>query len=146
MCDKYPKCEITFNLPQNALIKPNETPCATCGYPQILVIRARARPQVTCINPTCSTKKLDKTEQKEVDQIEAGKVKKMCKLCKSPMVVRKSFYGMFLGCSTYPKCRSTEKLDKEEKEKTNGKARAPATNEAKTAKPKVSKPRVKKVK
>jgi len=143
-CDQYPKCEITFNLPQNALIKPNETPCATCAYPQILIIRARARPQVTCINPTCSSKKLDKIEQKEVDQIEAGKVKKMCKLCKSPMVVRKSFYGMFLGCSTYPKCRSTEKLDKEEKD--GAKKDSKTTTKPATPKAKVSKPRAKKIK
>jgi len=31
---------------------------------------------------------------------------KVCPLCGSPMVVRRSKYGkLFYGCSTYPKCR-----------------------------------------
>ena len=26
------------------------------------------------------------------------------------LVVKKSFYGPFIGCSSYPKCRYTEKI------------------------------------
>ena len=156
-CDQYPKCEVTYNLPQNALLKPTETPCASCAYPQVLVIRARARPQTTCINPLCPTKKLDKTEQKEVDQIESGKIEKKCpeKGCEGKLIVRKSFYGMFLGCSSYPKCRHTEKLDKDEKKdgkdaKTAAKpvavTKTPGEGKAEAKVTKVKKPRAKKTK
>ena len=112
-CDQYPKCETTYPLPQNALVKPTETPCAVCSFPQVLVIRKRARPQTLCVNPNCRSKELEKKEQKEVDQIEAGKVVKKCpeEGCSGTLVVRKSFYGQFLGCSSYPKCRHTERLD-----------------------------------
>lgn len=36
---------------------------------------------------------------------------KTCSECGSPLVVRKSRYGLFLGCSSYPKCKHTEKLE-----------------------------------
>jgi len=35
---------------------------------------------------------------------------KVCPECGSPLVVRKSKYGTFLGCSNYPKCRHVERL------------------------------------
>ncbi len=112
-CDQYPKCEATYPLPQNALVKPTEGSCVVCGFPQVLVIRKRARPQTLCVNPNCKSKELEKKEQKEVAQIEAGKLVMKCpeEGCGGQLVVRKSFYGQFLGCSNYPKCRHTEGLD-----------------------------------
>ncbi len=40
-----------------------------------------------------------------------------CEKCESPMVIKRSFRGPFLGCSDYPKCRSTKQLPPELKEK-----------------------------
>lgn len=114
-CDQYPACETTFPLPQNALVKPEEKPCEACGFARVLVIRKRARPQQLCINPDCPTKKLEKEEEKKVKDIESGKVEKKCPDCGGLLVVRRSFYGQFIGCSSYPKCRHTEKLDGEKK-------------------------------
>ncbi|HEY0995841.1 MAG TPA: type I DNA topoisomerase [Gemmatimonadaceae bacterium] len=34
----------------------------------------------------------------------------MCHLCGSPMVIRQSRNGQFLGCSTFPKCRGTRSM------------------------------------
>jgi DNA topoisomerase I len=39
-----------------------------------------------------------------------------CKLCGSPMVIRVSRKGRFLGCSNYPECTNTQPLPKTEKE------------------------------
>jgi DNA topoisomerase I len=114
-CDAYPKCETTYGLPQNALIKPVEGACDVCNFPKVLVIRKRARPQTLCVNEKCTTRALDKEEKAEVKKIEAGKIKKKCPECKNPLVLRKSFYGQFWGCSSYPKCRHTEKLDADKK-------------------------------
>jgi DNA topoisomerase-1 len=36
-----------------------------------------------------------------------------CKECGAPMVLRKSRRGPFLGCSTYPKCKGTQRLPAE---------------------------------
>ncbi|HWQ15870.1 MAG TPA: type I DNA topoisomerase [Roseiflexaceae bacterium] len=38
-----------------------------------------------------------------------------CNLCGRPMVVKKSRFGPFLGCSGYPECKNTRRLDKEGK-------------------------------
>jgi DNA topoisomerase-1 len=114
-CDQYPACATTYPLPQNALVKPDEKACEACGFARVLVIRKRARPQQLCINPACPTKKLEKAEEKKVQDIESGKLEKKCPKCGQLLVVRRSFYGQFLGCSSYPKCRHTEKLDGEKK-------------------------------
>ena len=47
--------------------------------------------------------------------LEVGKVMKKCPNCDGNLIVRKSFYGEFLGCSNYPKCRTTERINKPKK-------------------------------
>ena len=42
------------------------------------------------------------------------------------MVIRKSFRGPFLGCSSYPKCRGTKQLTEELKEQLKDKLPAAA--------------------
>ncbi|HLC74633.1 MAG TPA: topoisomerase DNA-binding C4 zinc finger domain-containing protein, partial [Candidatus Nanoarchaeia archaeon] len=41
---------------------------------------------------------------------------KKCVKCGKDMVLRRSFYGQFWGCSGYPNCRSIEKLESGKKE------------------------------
>ena len=49
--------------------------------------------------------------QKLVDELASGDIEKKCQKCNvGKMVVRKSLYGAFLGCSTYPACRFVKKL------------------------------------
>jgi len=110
-CNKYPDCKTTFSLPSNALIKPAKKICEKCNYPMVLVIKKRRKPQELCLNPKCPTKQVATTEiNKEAKEIEAGKVEKECPKCGKPLVLRRSFYGQFLGCSSYPKCRYTENI------------------------------------
>jgi DNA topoisomerase-1 len=68
-------------------------------------------------------------EGKPVKPIDTGI---SCEKCGSPMIVRKSFRGPFLGCSAYPKCRSTKTLTPELKEKFKIEA-GPATGKKKAA-------------
>ncbi len=101
-CNKYPECETTFSLPQNALIKPSEEKCAVCNYPMVMVIRKAKRPQNVCINPKCASK-----------QAEKGKEGQPCPRCNvGKIVVRRSFYGEFYACDKYPECRFTESVGK----------------------------------
>lgn len=46
--------------------------------------------------------------QKEMVKIEAEVTDKVCPLCGSLLVVRKSKYGEFYGCSGFPKCKHIE--------------------------------------
>ncbi|MBW2966165.1 DNA topoisomerase I [Candidatus Woesearchaeota archaeon] len=116
-CNKYPDCKTTFSLPSNAMVKPAKKICETCGYPMILVIKKRKRPQEICLNPKCPSKLegYSKEQLKEMESIESGKLKKKCPKCKiGNLKVRKSVYGSFIACDRYPKCRYVEPL-KEEK-------------------------------
>ena len=114
-CDLYPECSTTFPLPQGALIKPSDQSCEHCTYPMVMVIRRARRPQIVCVNTECPSKKLEGEAKKEAEKIESGKVEKKCPKCGEDLVVRQSFYGKFLGCSSYPKCRHTESLEKKKK-------------------------------
>jgi DNA topoisomerase I len=115
-CDKYPDCKTIFGIPQG-LVKPTKNICETCNLPKVLIIKKRKRPQEVCINSKCSAKMEGHTKEqlKEMDDIESGKLEKKCPKCADGnLVVRKSIYGAFLGCNGYPKCRHTEKYEKEE--------------------------------
>jgi DNA topoisomerase I len=109
-CNKYPDCQTTFSLPANAMIKPAKKQCEECNFPILLVIKKRKRPQEVCLNRECPGKKLDEEGQKLLEEMENGGDKPCPKCEKGKLVVRKSLYGAFLGCSLYPKCRHVKKL------------------------------------
>ncbi len=105
-CDKYPECKTTFSLPAKGMVKATEELCKECQHPMIQLQMARKPPQIICINPACPTKSIDEAAAKEKE--------KPCPKCKGKLVVRKSIYGTFLGCSNYPKCRHNEPLEKKD--------------------------------
>ena len=51
----------------------------------------------------------EEDKQKHIDDI-----KTKCPYCGSELVERKGKYGSFYGCSTYPKCRYTRKIEEKE--------------------------------
>lgn len=100
-CSRYPECKVSFSLPHTGKIKATEKTCESCTYPVIEVIRRGSRPRFVCINPECGSKtKIRKAPDRK------------CPECSSELVVRHSIYGEFIGCSSYPKCRYTEKAEK----------------------------------
>jgi DNA topoisomerase I len=100
-CTNYPDCTTRFGLPKGGQVKPADKQCETCNVPMIKLIRKAKRPQDLCINPECESKATDvKVEEKP------------CPKCKDgTMILRKSYYGSFLGCNKYPKCKNIEKLE-----------------------------------
>ncbi len=103
-CDKYPDCKATYKIPHSGLIKHSDKICEDCKFPKIQIIQKGKRPQVRCINPDCKSKvHADKKAHK--------KEGKPCPKCKEgKIVMRKSFYGEFLACDAFPKCRYTERV------------------------------------
>ena len=93
-CDKYPDCTNTFPLPRTGKIIPTEKACETCSTPIIQIGR-----RTVCINPDCKSKKTNGTVKE-----------KPCPKCDGTLILRKSVYGEFMGCSNYPKCKQTEKI------------------------------------
>jgi len=110
-CDAYPKCKTIFSIPRNAIIKSSKKECEKCGFPMIQVIKAKKRPQEVCLNPECSSRQTE--EEKNADEGEKVYPEEgmQCPVCKKgSMVLRKSFYGTFLGCNNYPKCMTMMKI------------------------------------
>ena len=104
-CSRYPDCKITLKLPAG-LIKNTKKLCEKCNYPIINIIRRGRRPQEMCLNPDCVSK-----ENKELDKkLEKLVLEKKCPKCGSQLVIKTSFYGKFLTCPGYPKCRYIENI------------------------------------
>ena len=91
-CTNYPKCTITFKVPQKGLLKPTGGVCEHCKYP---VVKLGSRQY--CINLECPGK--PKPEDPQT---------KICPKCGKQLMLRNSFYGQFWGCSSYPACRYKE--------------------------------------
>ncbi len=101
-CSAHPDCKTTFSLPASGMVKVSDKVCEHCNHPMIMMIRKAKKPQEVCINKECKSKKVEgehKIKEKPCPKCKEGK-----------MVLRKSVYGSFLGCSNYPKCRNIEKL------------------------------------
>jgi len=105
-CDKYPECKTTYKLPGNGLIKPSDKICEACKQPMLLIIRKARQPQELCINTECKTKKVH-------DIATENKMTKLCPKCSKELVLRRSMYGAFYGCSGYPACKTIVKIPKE---------------------------------
>jgi DNA topoisomerase I len=118
------ECKTYFNYPAFALVKPTDKVCESCKYPIVQIIKAKKFQQL-CINPLCANKvSEDKDVRKEIANVENGTVSKICPKCKGNLVVRKSIYGTFYGCSGFPKCRYTERI------RENGNQQPPAAKNA----------------
>ena len=105
-CNAYPDCKTTFKLPPTGKIVPSDKICEECKHPMIKIGTGKKTREV-CIDPGCKSK-TDKTE-KEMEALE--KEEKECPKCGKPMILRKSVYGTFFGCSAYPKCKTTVKIE-----------------------------------
>lgn len=109
-CNKYPDCKTIFNIPNNAKVKPAKKECDKCKYPIIIIQRPRQKPIEFCINPECETRKPTTEEKKEIKKLEKIKTDKKCPKCGQELIVKSGFYGSFLACPGFPKCKYTEKL------------------------------------
>jgi len=104
-CQNYPECKVAYNLPQGVLVKSAGKNCKECGHPSVKIIRKGRKPREVCLNPDCPGKNAS-------GEIVQGK---KCPNCGSALAVKKSFYGQFYGCASYPKCRYTEKIEENQK-------------------------------
>ncbi|MBC8501104.1 MAG: DNA topoisomerase I [Nanoarchaeota archaeon] len=107
-CDKYPDCKTTYNIPKTGFIEPSGEKCSECKVPTVFVKFKGRKKQEICVNPKCPSKENSENEGEE----------KPCPECKEGMLkLRSSMYGQFYGCSNYPKCKHTEKINNNNKKK-----------------------------
>ena len=112
-CNQYPECKNTYHIPKTGILKYNGKECEQCKHPLIEVGTGRRKANI-CINSECPSKEIenkgDKKPSASSDKkfVEEGMT---CPICKEgKMVLRKSFYGQFLGCNNYPKCQTMMKI------------------------------------
>lgn len=132
-CNNYPDCKTIFNVPRSAAIKPTGKSCDACGKPTFEAKLAKSAPKIFCVDPECPSRKTE--EAAAGSYPEEGMTCPNCK--EGKMVLRKSFYGEFLGCDAYPKCKTMMrivdgKVDTVPLSNTNSK-KAPAKKGAKKA-------------
>ena len=109
-CDRYPDCKTTFKIPQKGSIKPTEKICEKCGSPIIIIRKVKSKPQELCINPSCKSKEGNGDDKD--NKIDIPEEKGTCPKCKDgKLVLRSSIYGKFYGCTNYPKCRNSERIN-----------------------------------
>jgi DNA topoisomerase-1 len=124
-CDKYPDCKTTFAIPQSGGVKGTEKLCQHCKSPLVMVFMKKKKPQEVCLNKECPAKKQDSDRPDVKKENGVQKIEKKCPKCGKDLVLRTSIYGKFIGCTGYPKCRHTEKLNNGESkpaEKPEGEA------------------------
>jgi DNA topoisomerase-1 len=109
-CSAYPKCKTTISLPNAANIKSAKKECPVCGYPMVKEIRKKSAKEF-CLNPQCKSKYVEGKAGKEAKAVAKGILEKNCPKCDGILVLRKSIYGSFYGCSNFPKCKHVEKLE-----------------------------------
>lgn len=113
-CSRYPDCDAIFSMPQTGMVQASEKMCESCGTQMVTVIRKRKGPSVECINTECPKKKADEAAQTKAAS-DAGEGKPCPKCNEGKLKLRKSMYGMFLGCDRYPDCKTIVKIPKPEK-------------------------------
>jgi len=90
--------------------------CDVCAQDMILA-RSKFGQYIKCSDPDCKNNRSIKIDDKgnitvlpkaaKEQKIAEGKV---CPICSSVMIERKSSWGAFYGCSKYPKCKGTLKV------------------------------------
>ena len=94
---------------------PTELDCEQCGAQMIIKWGKRGEFLSCSKYPECKNAK--QFEYGEDGEIRIKEKKEpeirhdiLCDLCGKPMVVRKSRYGKFLGCTSYPECKGIKRL------------------------------------
>lgn len=106
-CSGYPNCKTIFNIPQAQVIKAFTLEQEEDGKIHVLAGRSDGNLQKVCIYDPHAKKE---EESKEKKYEEEGMECPTCK--KGVMVLRKGFYGDFLGCNNYPKCKTMMRINK----------------------------------
>jgi len=105
-CDKYPECKTILNMPYSK-VQATDKLCDKCNYPIVKILAGRSS-RTICLNPDCLTRAAERAEQKRLEDM-----KKICPKCSKPLVLRRSVFGMFFGCSGFPACRHIESIPKD---------------------------------
>lgn len=112
-CSDYPKCKVARNIdddgaPVDDVIA--EAPCEKCGKPMMLR-KSRIGPFLGCTGyPECDNTKPCDEHGVALRKVAPEDIKERCPDCGKEMAVKFARGRSFLGCSGYPKCKTTAQL------------------------------------
>ncbi len=129
-CSKYPDCKYTLPVDEagRPIVLEEEILCDLCG--------GKMRPKsgrrgvfLACENyPKCkNTRPLPEEEAKRkalLEKLTEGGRLPHCEKCGQPMALKMGPRGPFLGCSAYPKCKSTMDIRKFQSQREEAKSQA----------------------
>ncbi len=122
-CTNYPQCKNT--KPLYEVVEKKYEPqiaegvfCDNCGKPMV-IRKSKNGEFFGCIDyPNCKgTKPITQSKNLRTKFKAITADNELCPKCGSKMVLRRGPKGYFLACSTYPKCKGSKKVTKEEAEK-----------------------------
>ncbi|MDI6754002.1 MAG: type I DNA topoisomerase [Thermodesulfobacteriota bacterium] len=117
-CSNYPECKNTKEFQRNGTgeveivrEEPVQEACEKCGA-SMAVKTGRFGKFLACSNyPKCkNTKKILVNGEGKIEVTQDEKSSETCDKCGAPMVIKTGRFGKFLACSTYPKCKNTQKI------------------------------------
>jgi len=112
-CSGYPKCRVAMNIDDDGKPVPEKVsgePCRECGKPMVLR-RSRLGPFLGCTGyPDCDYTLPSDDDGVPLEKVEAENIRETCDACGSAMAVKFSRGKAFLGCTGYPKCKTTKPM------------------------------------
>ncbi len=89
-------------------VEPTDIACDKCGAPMVVRWGTNGSFLACSAYPACkNTREFRKDADGRIQVIQPEQRSETCPVCNSPMVVRQSKFGAFLGCSRYPECTGT---------------------------------------
>jgi DNA topoisomerase-1 len=92
---------------------PSEYTCPDCGRPLVYRFGKNRRRFLSCSGYDTKDCKFATSCDKEGKMMQDQVTEHKCPNCGKPMVRKNGRFGAFLGCSDYPTCKTTLRLDKE---------------------------------
>lgn len=109
-CSGYPECKVSMNVDLEGKAIADvvaDAPCVECGKKMILR-KSRMGPFLGCTGyPECRFTLPSDDKGVPLKKVKPEDIKEKCPECKSEMAVKFSRGRSFLGCSSYPKCKTT---------------------------------------
>ncbi len=103
-CNKYPDCKTTFNVPKTGVVKFSGEYDEN-AFPIIEAGKGRQKGKFSLAGHVATMNGVSAKKEETEKKYDAEGM--TCPACnKGQMVLRKGFYGEFLGCNNYPKCQT----------------------------------------
>ncbi|MFQ5591717.1 MAG: type I DNA topoisomerase [Phycisphaerae bacterium] len=112
-CSGYPECKGSRNIDDDGKPIPetvSDHPCQACGRTMVLR-KSRLGSFLGCTGyPECSFTLPSDENGVPLKKVRAEDIHESCEVCGSPMAVKFSRGRSFLGCTAYPKCKTTQPM------------------------------------